>query len=334
MVESSNSSRNFKGKIFLNSEKTTVIKPGKFLTLLPKFFKKVPNRLPKITPGPFEVDLLTLKKIEEEKSKIVWLGHSSVLIQINGLNILTDPAFGKHASPVPGFGPKRFFPSPIEIEELPPIDLVLISHNHYDHLDKKTIKKLEKLNTNFICPIGVGKYLINWGIGTSRISELNWWEEYQLNENVKIVVTPARHFSGRGLRDRNKSLWCSFAIIGKNKRVFFGADSGFFKGFEEIGKKLGPFHLSMLEIGASSPHWPDIHMDPEKAISAHSLLNAEVLLPIHWGTFNLAMHTWKEPVQKIIELSKKKQVKLLLPTPGSICEINGKELISGWWENK
>lgn len=332
MTKSSYHSKNFNGKIFLNSEKTTVLKPGEFLTILPKFLKKVPDRKPKNALGPFNVDLNSLQKKEEEKLIIAWMGHSSVLIQIDGLNLLTDPAFGKYASPVSGFGPKRFFPSPINVEELPPIDFVLLSHDHYDHLDKKTIKKFINHSSNFICPLGVGKHLLKWGIRISRISEMDWWEDYILSKNVKLIATPARHFSGRGLNDRNKSLWCSFVITGKSKRLFFGADSGLHEGFEEIGRKFGPFDISMLEIGASNPYWPDIHMGPEKAIQAHTMLNAEILLPIHWGTFNLAMHPWKEPVQKIIELSKLHQVKLLLPAPGSICEIDGKELISEWWE--
>jgi L-ascorbate metabolism protein UlaG (beta-lactamase superfamily) len=332
MEKSILNSKNFNGKIFLNSEKTTVIKPSEFLTILPKFFKKVPERKPKIVPGPFHVDLEKLNKTENDLN-IIWLGHSSVLIQIDGLNILTDPAFGKHASPVPGFGPKRFFPSPLTLEEMPNIDYVLCSHNHYDHLDKKTIKLLAKKNVKFICPLGVGQNLLKWGIDRSQFLELNWWDDFNLSEDVKIIATPSRHFSGRGLGDRNKSLWCSFAIVGKNKKLFYGADSGFMTGFEEIGEKIGPFDISMLEIGASSPYWPDIHMGPEKAVKAHKLLKAEILLPIHWGTFNLAMHPWKEPVIKVIELAKENQIKLFLPIPGAIHKIDGKEMISKWWEN-
>ena len=326
-------SKNFNGKIFLNSEITTVIKPGEFLTILPKFFKKVPERKPKIIPGPFSIDMEKLNKSEKGQLYIVWLGHSSVLIQIDGLNILTDPAFGKYASPVQGFGPKRFFQSPLTLKEMPNIDYVLYSHNHYDHLDKKTTRILATKNVKFICPLGVGQNLLKWGIDRSTILELDWWEDHKLNENVKLVATSARHFSGRGTRDRNKSLWCSFVIQGKTNKVFFGADSGFMSVFEEIGNTFGPFDISMLEIGASSPYWPDIHMGPEKAIKAHKILNADLFLPIHWGTYNLAPHPWKEPVRKVMEFAKENQVKLFLPIPGTIYKIDGKEVISKWWEN-
>lgn len=327
-----NKPENFNGKIFLNSEITTVIKPGEFLTILPKFFKKVPERKPRIVPGPFNGDIGKLNKTEKDQLNVTWLGHSSVLIQLDGLNILTDPAFGKHASPVPGFGPKRFFPSPVTMEKIPVIDYVLFSHNHYDHLDKKTTKILGKKNVKFICPLGVSKNLLKWGIDRSQIIEIDWWEEYLLNSDVKLTSTPARHFSGRGLYDRNKSLWCSFVIKGKTKNVFFGADSGFMTCFEDIGKKYGPFDISMLEIGASSPYWPDIHMGPEKAIKAYKMLNADLFLPIHWGTYNLALHPWKEPVRKVMEFAKNNQVKLFLPAPGTSHKIDGKEVISKWWE--
>ena len=322
-------SPNLKGKNFVNTEDTYVMKPGVFFTMLPKFFKKVEGRLPSRIMGPFSY---ISENTDSVKNSITWLGHSSLILETDGLRILMDPAWGKYASPVPGFGPKRFFPSPVNFQNLPQIDYVLLSHDHYDHLDKMTVKELGKTGVQFICPLGVGIRLVKWGIDISKIAELDWWEEYKLNDSVQLIATPTRHFSGRGIRDRNTTLWCSFAIIGKSKRVFFGADSGYFDGFKKIGEKLGPFDLTMLEIGASSPYWPDIHMGPQKAMQAHIDLQGKVLLPIHWGTFNLAMHPWKEPVEKIISLSTEKKQKLLLPTPGVVHEIIDEAFISNWWD--
>lgn len=331
MEKHSYNSPNHNGKIFINTETTNVINPGAFLALLPKFFKKVKGRFPVSVPGPFYIDSEKFSDIPVKYS-VTWLGHSSVLIEMDGLRILTDPAWSKYASPVPGFGPKRFFSSPLKINNLPHIDYVLISHDHYDHLDVNTIKKLNKTEVKFICPLGVGKRLIKWGTEQKKITETDWWEECKLNDSVKLITMPARHFSGRGIRDRNTTLWCSFTLTGKSKRIFFGADSGYSGDFKQIGNKFGPFDLTMLEIGASSPYWPDIHMGPEKAIKAHSDLNGKLLLPLHWGTFNLAMHPWKEPVQKIIELARQNKIKLLLPVPGNVTEISENEIISGWWD--
>jgi len=324
-------SPNFNGKIFVNTETTNVLNPGAFISILPKFFKRVEGRLPKTPPGPFTIDS-SLFNEHIDKERVTWLWHSSVLIEMEGIRLLTDPAWGKFASPVPGFGPKRFFSSPVDINKLPLIDYILLSHDHYDHLDKNTIREFGKTDVKFICSLGVGKWLRKWKIDNSRIKELDWWDEVILNESLKLILTPARHFSGRGTGDRNTTLWGSFTLIGKSKRIFFGADSGYFDGFKIIGEKYGPFDLTMLEIGASSPYWPDIHMGPEKAMKAHTDLQGKLLLPIHWGTFNLAMHPWKEPVQKIIELANEMNQKLLLPVPGKINEINGNEFISRWWD--
>jgi L-ascorbate metabolism protein UlaG (beta-lactamase superfamily) len=322
-------SPNFKKSIFLNTEETHVIKPTTFLTLLPKFFKNNIGRYP-LKDLNFRSEISEFMEIPTNDT-ITWLGHSSVIIEIDGIRILTDPAWSKNASPVNGAGPRRFFNSPIQASDKIHFDYILISHNHYDHLDKKTILDLAMGDYTIICPLGVGIKLANWGISMNRIHELDWWEEFEISNKVKLICTPARHFSGRGFGDRNKTLWCSFVIKGKNNIVFFGADSGYSSDFEKIGNKYGPFNITLLEIGASSIYWPDIHMGPENAVKAHFDLKGNLLFPIHWGTYNLAMHHWKEPVEKIIELTRKEKIKLILGIPGNKISIKDEEHISYWW---
>ncbi len=237
---------------------------------------------------------------------VTWVGHSTLLIQVDGLNILTDPIWSERASLVNFTGPKRYMKPGILFKDLPPIDLVIISHDHYDHLDKAAIKKLGNKPYYFV-PFGVGEYLDDWGI--TRYQEMDWWDEVKFN-SLKIVCTPAQHFSGRMPFGQNRTLWASWVIIGKTKRIYFGGDSGYFPGYAEIGKKFGPFDLAALPIGAYKPRWfmKPIHMSPREALLAYEDLRAKIFVPIHWGTFDLADEPLDEPPGRLVELISEKEL--------------------------
>jgi L-ascorbate metabolism protein UlaG (beta-lactamase superfamily) len=262
--------------------------------------------------------------------RITWMGHSSLLIEMDGMRILTDPVWGDRASFLSWAGPKRFFPAPLALDQLPPLDLILLSHDHYDHLDKPTIKKLTNGDTPIICSMGVGGIISKWGIARKRITEVDWMDTVPVG-GLQLTAVPSRHFSGRGITNRNRTLWSAFVVKGPQHKIFFGADSGWFDGFREIGDTFGPFDLTTLEIGAYGDGWPDIHMGPDNASEAHLGLKGSIMMPIHWGTFNLALHPWREPVERILDISERKNIQLFLPRPGIPTEVAAGH-ISRWWE--
>ena len=234
--------------------------------------------------------------------RATWLGHSTVLVEVDGLRILTDPVWGNRASPSRIAGPKRFQPVPVAIEALPPLDAVIISHDHYDHLDYPTILALAASNVPFYTSLGVGAHLESWGIAPERIVELDWWETATLpGAELTISASPSRHFSGRGL-SRNLTLWSSFAVRGPRHSFFFSGDTGLTPEYADIAARLGPFDLVMLEVGAFHPSWGEIHLGPENALEAHALLGGGAFLPVHWGTFNLAIHAWDDPAETLVRL--------------------------------
>ena len=323
---------NFNGKIFLNPVATEVMKPGSYFRVLRKFFQKQPGREPLKPLGPFAVDLALLHQQPSQALRVTWLGHSSLIIEMQGKRLLTDPIWYERASPLKYFGPKRFFANPLLLNHLPHIDYVLLSHDHYDHLDKKSLLLLVKKGIPVITMQGVGKRLINWGVAQHMVTELNWWERVELDKDLVVTATPARHFSGRGLSDRFTTLWGAFAVKSAGHNIFFGADSGYYDGFKIIGDKLGPFDIAMLEVGAYNEEWESIHMGPENAVQASLDLGAKLLMPIHWGTFNLAMHTWTEPIERLLKEAGKKQQMLFVPSPGKTVPVEGRPYNSAWWE--
>jgi L-ascorbate metabolism protein UlaG (beta-lactamase superfamily) len=325
-------SDHYNGKIFLNPVPTTVMKKGSGWQLVKKLLQAHPGRIPGRALGPFRADLNTLNHLPANTVRVTWLGHSSVILEIDGKRLLIDPVWYDRASPFTAIGPRRFFANPIAIDDLPPIDVLLLSHDHYDHLDKGAIKKLAAKGIPIITMLGVGDRLAKWGIDKTIIIEMDWWQSLPLESNFTLTAAPARHFSGRWLKDRFRTLWGSFAIKGPVHNVFFGADSGYYDGFTRIGERLGPFDLTMLEIGAYGDQWPDIHMGPEPAVLAHTELRGKLLMPIHWGTFNLAFHPWKEPAERVLQQAMQKHVPLLLPTPGTTYDIKKGPWISGWWQ--
>jgi L-ascorbate metabolism protein UlaG (beta-lactamase superfamily) len=325
-------SDHFNGKIFSNPVPTTVMKPGAFGRVMRKFFQKQPNREPRLPPGPFHTNASVFEELAEELLRVTWLGHSSLLIESGGKRLLTDPVWYDRVSPFKYLGPKRFFQNPLSLQDIPKVDFILLSHDHYDHLDKQSILQLGKRGVPVITFLGVGQRLINWGLKKELVTELDWWQSVELGKNFTITAAPARHFSGRWLHDRFKTLWGSFAVRNSFHSIFFGADSGYFDGFKTIGERLGPFDLAMLEIGAYDEEWESIHMGPENAVKASLELQTKLLLPIHWGTFNLAMHPWTEPIERLLKAAAAKELSLLLPAPGEPVRVTADAYINHWWE--
>jgi len=261
----------------------------------------------------------------------IWLGHSSMLMIYKGKSYLFDPVFSGHASPFAFTGPKEFlYTEPISIKSIPKIDVVIISHDHYDHLDYKTIVALRNDVKEFIVPLGVGAHLIRWGVDASKIREHAWWESSFVN-NLDFICAPARHFSGRGIADRNKTLWCSWIIKSDSERVFFSGDSGYGTHFKEIGDRFGPFDFAFMECGQYNESWPYIHMMPEETVKASFDIKAQKVVPIHWGKFKLSLHSWTEPVERLVIQSKADSMHYIVPKIG---EIISEETVGGerWWE--
>ena len=303
---------------------------AKLIPILKEYITNKEEVVPKNTLGPFKTHTSVYHTPPVSGLRITWVGHSSLLIEIDGKRILTDPVWSDRASFSRFFGPKRFYQPPVALANLPPLDAVIVSHDHYDHLDKDTIKFFAGKTIPFYCSCGVGQYIHKWGVQKDFITEMDWGDSAMIDNDCVITAAPARHFSGRGLVGRNETLWSSFVIKGSKHNMFFWADSGWFPGFADIGNTYGPFDLTMLEIGAYGENWPDIHMGPDHASNAHKALKGKLMMPIHWGTFNLALHAWYEPIEKLVTYAKEKHIKLFVPEPGEPTEVDG-EYNSEWW---
>ncbi|MEK8031002.1 MBL fold metallo-hydrolase [Ideonella sp. DXS29W] len=283
--------------------------------------------LPSLNP------LSTWQQPADTGLRATWLGHSTVLVEIDGYKVLTDPVWGPRASPLRFAGPKRFQPMPIRLKQLPLPDVVVISHDHYDHLDYPTVVALARhTQVPIVTSLGVGAHLEAWGIPQSRFVELDWWESYTApGGELQITAAPSQHFSGRGLKDRNATLWSSMVIRTARHRVFFSGDTGLTTEYERIRERLGPFDLIMLEVGAFHPSWGDIHLGPDNALKAWQLLGGGPFLPIHWGTFALALHPWDEPAETLLARAPGLQVPLVMPRLGEPVEPSRAETVSPWW---
>ncbi|MEO7368706.1 MAG: MBL fold metallo-hydrolase [Gemmatimonadaceae bacterium] len=304
---------------------------GSSFGILSDFFFGGRKRIPR-KPLPVENPVDKWKTEPSTGLRVTWLGHSSLFVECDGVRILVDPVFGSHASPVSFVGRKRFHPVPARLEDFPPIDVVLLSHDHYDHMCRPTILKLAKMRVPFVTSLGVGERLEKFGVNPSNITELDWWEGHTIAGGVMtLTATPAQHFSGRGLRDRNATLWSSWVLSTDRHRVFFSADTGLNEDLREIGKRFGPFDLTMLEIGASHPAWADIHLGPANALKAFEMLGGGTFMPIHWGTFDLALHSWEEPAETLLALAEKSGARAITPPLGRPVEPSLVRESTPWW---
>jgi L-ascorbate metabolism protein UlaG (beta-lactamase superfamily) len=273
-------------------------------------------------------------RADAQELAVTWLGHATALLEIDGYRLLTDPVWSERCSPSRTVGPQRLHPPPMPLESLPALDAVVISHDHYDHLDMDTVRSLARTQrATFVTALGVGAHLREWGIPASRIVELDWHAGFQIDE-LRLTATPARHFSGRFL-SRNNTLWSSWVIAGPRHRAFFGGDTGYTRSFTDIGAQHGPFDLTLLPIGAYNKAWPDIHMNPEEAVAAHLDLHGGgaggIMVPIHWGTFRLAPHPWAEPADRLLQAAASAWVTVAVPKPGGRVDAAGVPEIERWW---
>ncbi len=267
------------------------------------------------------------------------IGHSTLLMKLRGGYWITDPVFAERASPVQWAGPKRFHAPPIALDDLPPLRGVLLSHDHYDHLDRATVRALAERAEVFLTPLGVGDRLVAWGVPEERVRQFDWWQGTEV-DGLRFVATPAQHFSGRGLFDGDRTLWASWVILDPpagaddpGLRLFFSGDTGYFDGFAEIGRRFGPFDMTMLETGAYDRRWAFVHMQPEETVRAHQDLGGRWLLPIHNGTFDLAMHDWEEPFERVSALAGDRGVALSTPRMGERVDLGAPEPTTPWWRD-
>ncbi|WP_369227125.1 MBL fold metallo-hydrolase [Streptomyces sp. R39] len=330
-------SPHFKDGVFQNPGGTTRMRPsGSMLEFAKTYFEKEQRarRAPRGTVPVHPTTVADLSRPAATGLRVTWTGHSSVLAEIDGHRVLFDPVWGERCSPFPFVGPKRLHPVPLPLAALGPVDVVVISHDHYDHLDLPTIKALAGTDTVFAVPLGVGAHLEHWGVPAGRLRELDWHEETKVG-GLTLTATPARHFCGRGLRNTQHTLWASWAVTGGEHRIYHSGDTGYFDGFRDIGADHGPFDLTMIQIGAYSEYWPDIHMTPQEGVRAHLDLQGGqphgVLLPIHWGTFNLAPHAWAEPGEWTKDAGDEAGQAVALPRPGEPFEPSGKLPADPWW---
>jgi L-ascorbate metabolism protein UlaG (beta-lactamase superfamily) len=287
---------------------------------------------------PRPVPVLAVAKLALEATppasglRAFWIGHASTYVEIDGLRFLLDPVFAERVSPLP-VGPRRFHAPPIALADLPRIDAVLISHDHYDHLDMDTVRHLAQRGSRFFVPLGIGAHLELWGVPPAQIEELEWWQELSLGR-VRIVCTPTRHYSGRSYNNRSTTLWSSWSVIGPQHRFFYSGDTGYGKLFRDIGTRLGPFDMAFIKIGAYGPGaaWTDIHMTPEQAVHVHLDVRARRMFPVHWSTFNLAYHDWDEPIRRTVAEAGRVGIELVTPRVGEVVDADRPFASTPWWE--
>ena len=314
---------------FYNTEPTRVFRSGEFWSSGYRFiFKRHKERAPGQALPIVCMDGYALEPASKNL-RFAWLGHAGVLLEMNGRRLLIDPVFSERASIFQWAGPRRFQPSPLQAGNLPAVDAVLISHDHYDHLDRATIRALVGKTTGFHVPLGVASILEDWNIPKTKIHEYAWWDERTVH-GITITAVPARHFSGRGLFNRFGTLWCGWSVSDSSNRIYHSGDTGMTAAFREIGVMNGPFDLTFIKIGAYDRSWPDIHLDPEQAVAALADLRGQALVPIHWGVFDLGLHSWYEPIERLVKAAGKAQARILTPCMGELV-VPGRHENTYWW---
>ena len=267
-----------------------------------------------------------------EGLRAVWIGHATAVVDIDGHRVLTDPIWSERCSPVQWAGPRRHHPPPVALDDLGHVDAVVISHDHYDHLDMRTIQALAARGVTFFVPLGVGAHLERWGVSAAQMKELDWNERARV-AGLEIVALPSRHFSGRRGIDAYETLWATWAIVGPSHRVFFSGDTGWFDAFATIGRELGPFDLTMIKIGAYDPTWPEIHINPEQAVAVHEAVRGKLMLPLHWSTFNLQYHDWNEPPERLMKAATGR-IAYVIPRPGDVVDVRNPPAVTPWWRGQ
>ncbi len=296
-----------------------------------------PHRTPEASGVPIQRRTAADFATPAEGLRLTWMGHGTTLVEIAGRRFLIDPVWSDNASPGRLFGVKRFHDVPLALGDLPPLDAVLITHDHYDHLDAETVTALALRVPRWICPLGVGARLEGWGVPPQAITELDWWEATDAS-GVEITATPTRHFSGRFVNDRDSTLWCGFVVQAspeasgaRGPSVYVGGDGGYSDLFREVGERLGPFDVALMEVGAYNQAWADIHLGPEQAVQAALDARAQLMLPVHWATFDLALHGWTEPGERTLVAAREAGLPLALPRPGESIDIANPPEAARWW---
>lgn len=296
------------------------------------FFESKAGTVP-IDPIPVRpVTRSSLEALDAAANHVIRLGHSSHLLKLRGRYWLIDPVFSQRASPVQFAGPRRFHPTPLPMTELPPIEGLILSHDHYDHLDLGTIEYLKDKVQRYFVPLGVGKRLVAMGVAADRIEEFDWWQKGRMGD-VELTAVPAQHFSGRTLGDRNSTLWAGWVVQSGGERIFYSGDSGYFPGFKQIGERLGPFDLALMENGAYDSYWPAVHMTPEETVQAFKDVKGKVLYVVHNSTFDLAFHTWRDPLDRVTDLAARDNLAVATPEIGEVLTIGKPRTNVQWWKS-
>lgn len=280
-------------------------------------------------PIPIPVQLPEYRSYAGEGLRAIWIGHATTVIDIDGHRVLTDPIWSERCSPLQWIGPKRFHPPPFPLDAVGRVDAVVISHDHYDHLDMATVQTLAARGVTFFVPLGIGAHLERWGVPAAQLRELDWNERARVG-GLEIIALPSRHYSGRRAVDADETLWATWAILGSTHRVFFSGDTGWFDAFATIGRELGPFDLTVIKIGAYGPTWPEIHVTPEEAVAIHEAVRGKLLLPVHWATFNLQYHDWNEPPERLIKAAAGR-IEYVIPRPGEVVDVTRPPKVARWW---
>ncbi|MEW6340899.1 MAG: MBL fold metallo-hydrolase [Pseudomonadota bacterium] len=329
--DSFSASEQHDGERFRNVKPRPVEGLGKTLGIMWNMLLNKPDDT--VPAGALPVDALTREQLDAAPERSLYrLGHSTMLLKLRGQFWLTDPVFAERASPFRNLGPKRFHAPPIALADLPPLRGVILSHDHYDHLDRETVLALAETTGVFLTPLGVGDRLVEWGIDASKVHQFDWWQGIEI-DGLSFTATPAQHFSGRSLFDGNSTLWASWVIVDGDLRVFFSGDTGYFDGFKSIGERLGPFDVTLLETGAYDAQWPYVHMQPDQTVQAHVDLRGRWLVPVHNGTFDLAMHRWQEPFERVMGLAAARGILLATPRMGERLDLAAPHRGQRWWRD-